>query len=112
MKINSVPIEVYRQTAGVASKQNQAPAREQDGLQRADRKDVVSIPVGRESESLAVKAPVSPSLMEGVLSPEEKNELMKHFARFGDTQQPSPIYGAGAQARAAVGTGYQVDVKA
>jgi hypothetical protein len=112
VKINAVPIEAYRQTAGVASKQNQAPAREQDGLQRADRKDVISIPVGRESESLAVKAPVSPSLMEGVLSSEEKNELIKHFARFGDVQKQSPIYGAGAQASAAVGTGYQVDVKA
>lgn len=112
MKINSVPIEVYRQTAGVAPKQNQAPTRQQDGLQRADRKDVVSIPVGRESESLAVKAPVSPSLMEGVLSPEEKNELMKHFARFGDAQRQPPIYGSTAQTRAAVGTGYQVDVKA
>lgn len=112
MKINTVPIEVYRQTAGVASKQGQAPPREKDGLQRTDRKELVSIPVGRESESLAVKAPVSPSLMEGVLSPDEKDALIKHFARFGDVKQQSQIYGAGAQTRAAVGTGYQVDVKA
>jgi hypothetical protein len=111
VKIHAVPIEAYRQTAGVASKKNQALTQEQAESQRADRRDVVTIPVGRESESLAVKAPVSPSLLEGVLSSEEKDALIKHFARFGDSRQ-SQIYGAGAHAHAAVGTGAKVDVKA
>ena len=112
MKIHAVPIEAYRQTAGVASKKNQAPAQEQTGLQRTDRRDVVSIPIGRESESLAVKAPVSPSLLEGVLSSEEKDVLIRHFARFGDDQQQSTIYSAGTQTGASVATGTKVDVKA
>ena len=45
MKIHAVPIEAYRQTAGVASKKNQAPTQEQAGLQRADRPDVVFLDV-------------------------------------------------------------------
>jgi len=111
VKINAVPIEAYRQTAGTRTKREEASAQEQTGAERPNRQGKVSIPGNGDAVAPSVRARVSPSLLEGVLSPEEKTELIRHFARFGDSRQESHIYGAGS-GRDSGGTGIKVDLKA
>ncbi len=111
MKINAVPIEAYRQAAGVPLKRNEAPTQEQTVAHRPERSEKVTISSSREAAAPSVQAPVAPSLLEGVLSPEEKTELLRHFARFGDARQESRIYGTGSRMDSG-GAGIRVDLKA
>lgn len=111
MKINAVPIEAYRQAAGIGVSKNETPAQEQTGARRPDRSEKVTISNKSDAAAPSVQAPSSPSLLEGVLSVEEKNELIRHFARFGDAGQESQLYGTGSRSESA-NTGIRVDVKA
>jgi hypothetical protein len=111
VKIHAVPIEAYRQTAGITAQKNQAAPQEQSRAKRPDRPEKVTITGGLDRAVPSVQAPVSPPLLEGVLTAEEKDMLLKHFARFGDAGEQSHIYGTGARAEAA-GPGIKVDLKA
>jgi hypothetical protein len=110
VKINAVPIEAYRQTAGAATR-HEATAGEQAGAERPDRPETVTISNKNDAAAPRVRATVSPSLLEGVLSVEEKNELIRHFARFGDAGQEARLYGAGSRTESA-STGIRVDLTA
>jgi hypothetical protein len=111
VKVNAVPIEAYRRTAGIGARRNESSAQEQAGAKRPGRPEKVTVTSSREAAAPSVQARISPSLLEGVLSAEEKNELIRHFARFGDTYQESQIYGSKERVDTA-GTGIRVDVKA
>lgn len=111
MKIHAVPIEAYRQIAGTPVQKDQAAQPEQSRARRPDRPEKVIITGGLDRAVPSVHAAVSPPLLEGVLSADEKDMLLRHFARFGDAGEQSRIYGTGARTEAA-GTGLKVDLKA
>jgi hypothetical protein len=107
MKINSVPIEVYRQIG------NQTPRKAETGpgpgldTKPTGRADAVTVP-GRPA---AAVAPASPSLLSGVLSGEEKEMLTAFFARFGDAPDQARTYGVDARTAHPPLTGLRLDVK-
>lgn len=106
MRINTVPVEAYRQASNQSSKKNEAAA--QDNLSTAQK---ITLPGINSTDAGSVKAPQAPSLLSGVLSSEETTMLVKHFARFGDSRESSPIYGTDARAQSGIQIGVRLDVK-
>jgi hypothetical protein len=110
VRINTVPVEAYRQASSQNLKKNE-PAAEQADAKRSASLEKIILPGVNGAEAESLKIPSSPSMLEGVLSSEEKALLVRHFARFGDSQESSQIYGTNARVRAGALTGMKLDVK-
>jgi hypothetical protein len=111
VKVNTVPIEAYRQAGGQVSPHNRAASKEQFPLGTTPRPDRITLPQNPDAVAGSVKASVSPSLLSEVLTYDEKATLVKYFARFGDSPASAPVYGADSEAKASVMLGARVDVK-
>jgi len=111
VKINTVPVEAYRQIGKTEAGKNRSPQEKFD-LNRSGSSEKITLPGTNDARAEGVRAKEAPSLLEGVLSPDEKDALVKHFARFGDNGNESPIYERGRQPGRQVGTGIRLDVKA
>lgn len=107
MKINTVPVEAYRQAGNQTIKKNDA-AKEQSDPGRIQN---ITLPGINDAEAGSIKAPASPSLLSSVLTPDEKTMLVGHFARFGDSHESSQIYSTDARVRAGAIIGIKLDVK-
>ena len=110
MRINTIPVEAYRRANESAAGKNQA-AEEKSEIRKAPQTQKIFLPGVNTADAGSIKAPSSPSMLNGVLSSEEKTLLIRHFARFGDTPESSQIYSTDAQVRAGAMTGIKLDVK-
>lgn len=107
MKINALPIDLYRQ-AGTVS----ANGRDSAGASTATGNNgVVRLPAGSVSAAEAVSVTRGPSPFAGVLSTEERNLLVRYFARFGDDVPAAPAYGRESRGSQESFTGANLDVK-
>jgi len=109
VRINTVPIEAYRQTGSPASQKTGAETTEKFPLKRNQDASTVILPGSNGVGTQAVQAQKSPSLLAGVLSSDERSLLVQYFGRFGDSQA-GPIYRNDPGARETVITGQNLDV--
>lgn len=109
MKINTLPIDLYRQVG--ASGANRRDAAGTSTATAAGKNGVVRLPAGSVSAAEAVSVTRGPSPFAGVLSIEEKNLLVKYFARFGDDMPAAPAYGRESRGSQETFTGANLDVK-
>lgn len=111
MKINNAPVDAYRQNAG------QIPVRKQEELKsNTDSGQVsglkkITLPEGSVARPAAVKIDRGPSILSSILSSDERNLLVKHFARFGDAPDSTNLYGTDARERDSIETGIRLDLK-
>ncbi len=109
MKITALPIDVYRQAGAFpAGKKDSAVAPDAAGAQKAG---LITVPGSKEATAAAVAAQRGPSPFAGVLSTEEKNLLIKYFARFGDDAPTSAAYTVESRGNPVTFTGINLDVK-
>lgn len=110
MKINTVPVETYRRASNQIINKNQS-AEEQVGANQAAKNATITLPGPTDAEAGSIKATVSPSLLAGMLTVEEKAALVKNFARPGDSQATSQIYGTNARKADGIQIGGRLDVR-
>ena len=109
MKITALPIDVYRQAGAFpAGKNDAAVTPDAAGAQKTG---VIRLPGNQETKAGAIAVQRGPSPFAGVLSDEEKNLLVKYFARFGDDAPSAPAYGVEARNNPVTFTGINLDVK-
>ena len=111
MKITSVPIEAYRQAGDVAARKAEVGNRSADAAKESSKPNSITLPGKVAGEVDSLKIHQSPALLQGVLSPEEKNVLIQYFARFGDSMQSTQLYNPGAKISQSAQTGLKVDFK-
>lgn len=111
MKIATVPLEAYRQSGDISRKSTTAGDKSADAADKAAQIKTITFPGRASGEAESLKVRQSPSFFESVLTTDEKNELVKHFARFGDAAMSSQIYDPGARVGPSVQTGLNVDFK-
>lgn len=111
MKINATPVDAYRKNGA------QIPVQKQQELNLgADTKQVsdlkkITLPDRSLNRPAAVKLDRGPSILSSILSSDERDLLVKHFARFGDAPDSTQIYGTDARERDSIETGIKVDLK-
>ena len=110
MKIATVQIHIYRQASTIASKRADDAAQNLPGTRSAASRSV-TLPSANPAEAASVTVPKGPSLLSGALSSEEKELLVRYFARFGDTVEAAPTYSPVARPAVAYLTGQKVDVR-
>jgi len=110
VRINTIPVEAYRRTNETVAGKKQA-ADEKPDIGKAPKTQKIILPGVNTAEAGSIKVPSSPSLLNGVLTVEEKTLLMRHFARFGDSPESTQIYGTNARVDAGTLTGIKLDVK-
>jgi hypothetical protein len=110
VRINTVPVEAYQQAGSQTLRKNESAA-EQTDAKRPSSLEKIILPGVNGAEAESLKIPSSPSMLDGVLSSEEKTLLVRHFARFGDSLESTQIYGTNARVRAGALTGMKLDVK-
>jgi hypothetical protein len=110
VKVNPLGVEAYRQS-GAMSKRGDSPNKAVSDSAQSPHNIQITRPGGMTSAVNAVQTKASPSLLAGILSSEEKDLLVKHFARFGDKAAEGPTYSASTRINAPVVTGLKVDVK-
>ena len=111
MKIATAPIEIYRQASAIASKKADDAAQNLPGSRGAAASRSLTLPSANPPEVAQVTVPKGPSLLNGALSSDEKQLLVKYFARFGDTVEAPPTYSPVARPAVAYLTGQKVDVR-
>jgi hypothetical protein len=109
MKITALPIDVYRQAGAFPAGRNDAVVTPDAG--GAQKAGAITLPGNTETKAGAVAAQRGSSPFAGVLSGEEKNLLVKYFARFGDDAPSAPAYGADSRSSQVTFTGINLDVK-
>jgi hypothetical protein len=110
MKINSIPIQAYRRFADRSIKPQDKAKVGPRGTGAARRPETLTLPAtGNDSTALSVRA--SRTLYQSVLSADERRELIRNFARFGDAPDSSQIYRQNARATASAAIGIKVDLK-
>lgn len=110
MRINTVPVEAYRQVTNQGA-ENQKASQEKFDLEKTLAGDRITLPGMTEAEVAGIRAQKSPSLLQGVLTPEEKSTLVKYFARLGDAEESTHLYDPGARAQRSAVTGAKLDVR-
>ena len=88
MKINPVGVEAYRKAGAANSHERQAAI---DASQVQTQANIILPGTGTDIGS--VRAQMSPSILGNALSLDEKEQLTKYFARFGDKPAEPPVYG-------------------
>jgi len=111
VRINTVPVEAYRQANNLSAKKSEVGNKDSVDTQNASEVKTVTLPGNNQVEVSSLKIQRSPSLLQGVLSAEEKDMLSKYFARFGDSADSSGIYDPSAQESEVAITGSKVDLK-
>jgi len=111
MKINTVPVEAYRQAGNTTVRRPHTEQGEPTAAGKSNRPDTITLPGANSAEAQSLKLNLSPSALSSVLSSEEKNMLVKHFARFGDGGQEAPTYGTDAKPSESQLTGLAVDLR-
>ena len=111
MNISATPVEAYRQTNDQSIKKEAGVKKDNTDSQKVEQSDKVTIPGRRAADTLSIKLEKSPSLLSQVLSSEEKDLLVKYFARFGDETPDSQLYSLDARTKAAPQIGMRVDVR-
>jgi hypothetical protein len=109
VRINTVPVEAYRQANEQTGVKQQA-TREKTDHGRAVKTEKIILPGFNDAEAGSVKVSASPSLLREVLSNDEKTALIRHFARFGDSAESSQIYNPSARVENGAMTGLKLDV--
>ena len=112
MKINSVPIEAYRQSAEITSRPNPTASHERPAVDGAGKPPAPARIADGAREAVGTAAPPTSQIIGNVLSTEERELLVKYFARFGDQQASTPIYGRDVQAKPTPIIGQKLDVRA
>ncbi|MCK5127145.1 MAG: hypothetical protein KAR42_12900 [candidate division Zixibacteria bacterium] len=109
MKINTTPVEAYRQSGNQTLRKSPGAQPELD-LNKAADKDKITIPGSGDNNVGSVHVAKSPSILSSVLSSDEKQMLTKHFARYGDAPESTRVYGTDARTHASGMTGMKVDL--
>jgi len=112
VKIHSVPIEAYRQAAEISSRPSPGASQERPGVDRAGIPPASARAADMARDAVGMVAPPTSQIIGNVLSVEEKELLVKYFARFGDQQASTPIYGRDVQAKPTPIIGQKLDVRA
>ena len=112
MRIHTVPVEAYRQAGAVTPKKAETESTGSAQLEKKAQPTKIILPGGSQTEAGSIRADRSPSLLADVLSPDEKDLLVKYFARFGDSGATSPVYNSDSRQGKAPLTGLRLDVKA
>lgn len=110
MKINTIPVEAYRQAGNQAAKKNQAESQEKFDLNKAQDAEKIVLAGQTNGESGAIRVESSSSVLNNVLTVDEKEALVNSFARFGDSEESTQIYGRSAQTHGSGITGLKVDL--
>lgn len=111
MKINTIPVEAYRQAGQNITQKDEAAGKKAAGLQDAENSASVTIAGQQWQDTYALKLDCSANVLQEALSGEERDALMQHFARYGDRVEDDGLYGTGVQARQAVQVGQKLDVR-
>ena len=109
MRIDTSPVEAYRQAGNQSLKKNPDTQPEFD-LNKAVQTDKITLPGSNHSNTEAIRLSKSPSLLSSVLSSEEKTMLTRYFSRYGDSPESTRIYGTDARTGASGLTGLKVDL--
>ena len=109
MNINPLGVEAYRQAGDVTVKKGDSRKAASEAA-RSSTNGQVTLPGHSSADIGAVQAQASPSVLTNILSTEEKDLLIKNFARFGDKPAEASIYGTAAKTTASVVTGAKVDI--
>jgi len=109
--IKAVPVEAYRQANNYSAAKSETGKKEELDPKKASRSDKITLPGVNDAQVGSIKLEKPPSLLSGVLSSEERDLLVKYFARFGDTPESSQIYGTDARTSKTPATGFKVDLK-
>ena len=111
MNISATQVEAYRQANDQTLKKDAGIKNDKAESQKTERAEKVVIPGRKEVGDLSLKLEKSTSLINQVLSSEEKDLLVKYFSRFGDEAQDSQIYSTDARTKVAPQVGVRVDIK-
>ncbi len=111
MKINSTPVDAYRINSGQIPAQKQPEPSSNAGSNQVAGLKKISLPGRANNRPAAVKLDRGPSLLGNILSSDERDLLVKHFARFGDAPDSTNLYGTDARERDSIETGMRVDLK-
>jgi hypothetical protein len=111
VKINTSPVEAYRQVGNLTENKKNIGHKDELSTDRTSGQENITLPASRQTEAESIKVVKSPSLLRGVLSSEEEDTLFRYFARFGDSQESSQIYSTDARAKNQTATGIRVDLK-
>lgn len=112
MRISTVPIEAYRQATTAAAEKDRAASQETTDPKQTVVVEKIFLPGINDADAGSVRVTSAPSFLGSVLTGEEQDMLVRHFARFGDSLDRPPVYGHGARSSSQAGTGIKVDVKA
>jgi hypothetical protein len=111
MKINSIPIQAYRRFTDRSIKPQEKDTGGLSGARASRRPETLTLPATGDGDVDSLSVRSSTSVFQEVLSPDERRELIRNFARFGDTPNSSQIYRQNARTGAASSVGYKVDCK-
>jgi hypothetical protein len=109
--IKAVPVEAYRQANDYSATKSEAGKKEKLDPKKTSQSDRITLPGVNDAQVASIKLEKPQSLLSGILSSEERDLLVKYFARFGDAPESSQIYGTDAWATSASETGLKVDLK-
>ncbi|MEE9441148.1 MAG: hypothetical protein V3V99_00565 [candidate division Zixibacteria bacterium] len=110
MKINTVPVEAYRQAGSQSAKKDQAGSQEKFDLKKAQEAEKIVLTGQKSGETGAIRVESSPSVLSNILTADENAALVKSFARFGDSAESNQIYGRNACTHGSSITGLKVDL--
>jgi hypothetical protein len=111
VNISATQVEAYRQANEQTLKKEAGIKSDNAEPQKTERADKVIIPGRKDVGDLSLKLEKSTSLINQILSSEEKELLVKYFSRFGDEVQNSQIYSTDARTKVAPQIGMRVDIK-
>jgi hypothetical protein len=110
VKINTIPVEAYRQAGSQSAKKNQAGSQEKFDLNKAQQAEKIVLTGQKTGESGAIRLESSPSVLSNILTVDENKALINSFARFGDSEESTQIYGRNASTHGSGITGLKVDL--
>jgi hypothetical protein len=111
VNVRTLPVEAYRQTNEQPVKKDGAVKKESIETGRSSPSDKITLPGKADVEAASLRLDKSPSLLSQVLSSEERDLLVKYFARYGDAPEDSQIYEPGARTKSAPLIGTRVDLR-
>jgi hypothetical protein len=111
VKVNPAGIDAYRQIGRTDPGGDTAGDRAIKKTPSGIKTEKISLPGTPNGSTPAVRVANGPSLLAGILSPDEKSALVKNFARFGDTPGSAAVYGTRANTQQPTLVGQKVDLK-
>lgn len=111
MKVNPSGIDAYRHLDRIVSNTDSAGDKAIGKPSIRKKADRVTLLGTAESATPALRVAAGPSVIAGILSPDEKSALIKHFARFGDTPGSGIVYDPRAKSQQPILVGQRLDLK-